>query len=219
MSTTLLIGRWPAALRRAFSQAGEGPIVTSSKRRMVKRGHRSRSRTSTSKPGTPPESDGHAGPRRVGERRAGRGVDLARDAVDAEAVGPVRRDLELEHVGGDRQHVGQRRARHEVVVGRTMIPSWSVPIDSSSSARIMPSDSTPRSLARLSRVPSGITAPGRATATIWPAATLGAPQTIWVVSPSPSATVQTVSRSASGWRCASSTRPTTKCSSAVTPCV
>jgi hypothetical protein len=39
-------------------------------------------------------------------------------------------------------------------------------------------DSTPRSLAFLSFVPSGMTAPGPATATVWPAATFGAPQTI-----------------------------------------
>ena len=100
-----------------------------------------------------------------------------------------------------------------------MIPSCRVPIPTSSSARIMPSDSTPRSLAFLSLTPPGITAPGRATATVWPSATFGAPQTICAVSPSPSATMQTVSRSASGWRSALSTRPTTKFSSAVTPCV
>ena len=82
----------------------------------------------------------------------------------------------------------------------------------------MPLDSTPRSFARLSFVPSGITAPGRATATVWPAATFGAPQTIWDGAPSPVSTLQTVSRSASGWRSALSTLPTTKCSSAVTPC-
>ena len=107
-------------------------------------------------------------------------MDLARDAVDRQAVGPVGRDLELEHVGGDRQHVGQRRARATSVDGSssTMIPSWSVPIATSSSARIIPSDATPRSLAALSCVPSGMTAPGRATATVWPAATFGAPQTI-----------------------------------------
>ena len=52
-----------------------------------------------------------AGPRRRAQRRPGGGVDLARDAVDAEAVGPVRRDLELEDVGGDRQDAGERRAR------------------------------------------------------------------------------------------------------------
>ena len=48
----------------------------------------------------------------------------------------------------------------------------------SSSARIIPLDSTPRSFALPSFVPSGMSAPGRATATIWPAATFGAPQTI-----------------------------------------
>ena len=90
---------------------------------------------------------------------------------------------------------------------------------SSSSARIIPWDSTPRSLERFSRAPSGITAPGSATATVWPAATLGAPQTICATSPSPVETRQTDSRSASGCCSRSSTRPTTKLSSAVTPCV
>ena len=59
-----------------------------------------------------------------------------------------------------------------------MIPWWSSPIPTSSSARIIPWDSTPRSFALPSVEPSGITAPGRATATTWPAATLGAPHTI-----------------------------------------
>jgi hypothetical protein len=100
-----------------------------------------------------------------------------------------------------------------------MIPSCSTPIATSSSARIMPSDSCPRSLAFLSFVPSGITAPGRATATVCPAATFGAPQTICDGSPEPVSTRHTLSRSASGWRSERSTLPTTKCSSAVTPCV
>ena len=43
-----------------------------------------------------------------------------------------------------------------------------------------------------SLVPSGITAPGLATATVWPAATFGAPQTIWLGSPSPTSTTQTM---------------------------
>ncbi len=88
------------------------------------------------------------------------------------------------------------------------MPAWSVPMASSSSARIMPSDSTPRSVARPSVVPSGMTAPGRATATVWPAATFGAPQTI-VVCSLPTSTRHTVRRSASGWRSAASTLPTT----------
>ena len=60
----------------------------------------------------------------------------------------------------------------------TMIPSCSAPIATSSSARIIPLDSMPRSFAFPSLVPSGITAPGFATATVWPAATFGAPHTI-----------------------------------------
>ena len=64
MSTTLLIGRWPAAIRRAFSHGGEGPIVTSSKARAVKRGHRSGASTTTSTPSIVaglPGSSAHGG--------------------------------------------------------------------------------------------------------------------------------------------------------------
>ncbi len=74
----------------------------------------------------------------------------------------------------------------------------------------MPLDSTPRSFALPSLVPSGITAPGLATATVCPAATLGAPQTICDGVEPPMSTMQTLRRSASGWRLRSSTLPTTK---------
>ena len=47
MSTTLLIGRCPAAVRRACSQSGEGAIVTSVKTRAVKRGQSSGTSTAT----------------------------------------------------------------------------------------------------------------------------------------------------------------------------
>ncbi len=47
MSTTLLIGRCPAAVNRALSQSGEGPIVTSLNTRAVKRGQRSGTSTRT----------------------------------------------------------------------------------------------------------------------------------------------------------------------------
>ena len=72
-----------------------------------------------------------------------------------------------------------------------MIPSASSPSSSSASERIIPSESTPRSFAAPEpRAPPGITAPGSATGTVWPAATLGAPQTIVRV-PSPVSTSQT----------------------------
>ena len=58
----------------------------------------------------------------------------------------------------------------------------------SSSARIIPLDLTPRSFASPSVEPSGMIAPGRATATAWPAATLGAPQTIVCGSSRPTST-------------------------------
>ncbi len=41
MSTTLEIGRCPAAISRALSHSGLGPIFTSSNTRAVKRGHSS----------------------------------------------------------------------------------------------------------------------------------------------------------------------------------
>ena len=92
---------------------------------------------------------------------------------------------------------------------KTAMPAASSPISSSASERIIPLDSTPRSLALPSLVPSGITAPGSATGTVCPAATLAAPQTIVRV-PSPASTSQTLSRSASGCFSTDSTLPTTK---------
>ena len=58
------------------------------------------------------------------------------------------------------------------------MPSESSPTSSSVAERIIPSEATPRSFALRSFSPPGIRAPGSATATVWPAATLGAPQTI-----------------------------------------
>ena len=58
MSTTLLIGRMPAAVSRALSHSGEGPIVTPSYSRAVKRGQSSRSCTSMLTPGTSPGAPG-----------------------------------------------------------------------------------------------------------------------------------------------------------------
>ena len=77
--------------------------------------------------------------------------------------------------------------------------------------RIIPRLSTPRSFAtpRGFSAP-GSSAPGSATATVWPAATLGAPQTMVAGSGSPRSTVQTRRRSAFGCCSALSTRPTRK---------
>jgi hypothetical protein len=69
MSTTFEIGRWPAAIRRALSHGGDGPIRTSSNSRAVKRGHRSGACTSTEKPGT--ESPAGCGSSLQGARASG----------------------------------------------------------------------------------------------------------------------------------------------------
>ena len=91
-----------------------------------------------------------------------------------------------------------------------MIPSASSPISSSEAERIIPEEVTPRSSASPSSTPPGIVAPGSATATVWPAATFGAPQTIVRGSASPLSTVQTLSRSALGCGSQLRTFPITK---------
>ncbi len=91
-----------------------------------------------------------------------------------------------------------------------MIPLWSVPRSTSSSARIIPSDISPRSSRRSSVIPFGSVAPGSATATFAPAPKFHAPQTICDGSFSPTSTRQSWSRSAFGCFAASSTSPTRK---------
>ncbi len=91
-----------------------------------------------------------------------------------------------------------------------MIPVWSAPRSTSSSARIIPSDTSPRTFRRSSVSPFGSTAPGSATATVAPAPKFHAPQTIERASPSPTSTLVSCSRSAFGCFTASTTRPTRK---------
>ncbi len=99
----------------------------------------------------------------------------------------------------------------------TMIPCELSASSSSLADRIIPSEATPLSLAFFSFVPSGMTAPGCATATVCPAATFGAPHTIVAGSSPPKSTLQTFSRSASGCCSAESTRPITNPSVERTP--
>jgi len=71
------------------------------------------------------------------------------------------------------------------------MPSWFSLMPSSRVEQSMPIDTTPRSLLFLMRKSPGSTAPIVAQATLIPARTLGAPQTIWRVSPVPAFTSQT----------------------------
>ena len=87
----------------------------------------------------------------------------------------------------------------------------------SSSARIIPLERTPRSFASPSFDPSGMIAPGSATATVCPASTFGAPHTIVCGSLRPTSTSHTLRRSASGCRSADRTLPITNSAGSPTP--
>jgi hypothetical protein len=106
--------RIPAAASLAFSQGGDSPTVTPSKTRAVKRGQSSGH--PNLRTGDRPGRSRVLLPGRGLKRRARGGVQLPRDPVDAEAVGTVGRDLELEHIHGDRQHLRERGARRELRV-------------------------------------------------------------------------------------------------------
>src|SRR5690606_25933224 len=99
----------------------------------------------------------------------------------------------------------------------TIIPSCAVPRPTSSSPQIIPSETSPRifDLLILNGSPLiGYTVvPTVATTTRWPAATLGAPQTICNGSPAPTSTVVTFRRSALGCCSHVFTSPTTNPSS------
>src|SRR3954463_3198077 len=97
--------------------------------------------------------------------------------------------------------------------GSSMMPPWSWPSSSSRSDRIIPSDTSPRSLRRsIVNSPPGMTPPGSTTATVAPAPKFQAPQTIDRGWPRPTSTRVSCSLSAFGCLSASSTLPTTKCS-------
>ncbi len=117
MSTTFEIGRWPAAISRAFSHAGDSPMRDV----LEHAGGEPRAQVGAldgdrAPVGDLPRRAGILAPGRRRQRRAGGGMRLPGHPVDAEAVGPVGRDLERQHIGGDRQHLGQRRAGGQRIV-------------------------------------------------------------------------------------------------------
>jgi len=103
----------------------------------------------------PRDGSGRAGvllPGRAGERRAAGAWSSRATPVHRQAVGAwFGRDLELEHLRGDRQHVSQRGARRDSASGvrssstRMPLAVALESIPSSLSARIIPSEGTPRS--------------------------------------------------------------------------
>ena len=93
--------------------------------------------------------------------------------------------------------------------GRTIMPSWLLPIPSSSSAQIIPKDSTPRIFDFLILKSPGSTVPICAKSTFCPAATLGAPQTTVRSSSPPASTFVMWRWSESGCASHSTTLATT----------
>ncbi len=207
-STTLLIGRIPAARRLAFSQAGDGPIRTPSKARAMKRGQRSGHSTTTAAASSSPADPGS-------DAQGGGASGAPVEAWTSRAIPYTpRQSGRFGVISNSITSVPSGRTSSSRVPGRagessSRIPACSTPTASSTSERIIPSLTTPRSLAAFSLAPPGSTAPGRATATVWPAATFGAPQTIVAGPASPMSTAHTRRRSASGWGATSRTAPTT----------
>ncbi len=221
MSTTLLIVRCPAAARRAFSHGGEGAIVTSSNTRAVNREHRSGHSTRTSAPATGPVEPGSS-------LQGASASDAPVAACSSRAtpytprqsgrLGVISSSITSVEMGSTSSSgVPGASSASSVRPSRTRIPSLPEPSSSSVSEQIMPSEATPLSLRFSIFIPPGMTAPGSATATVWPAATLGAPHTMLAGSSPPTSTVHALSLSASGCFSALSTRPTTNPSVDATP--
>ena len=95
-STTLLIGRMPASISRRFIQSGDSPIVTPATS-ATKRGQRSGASTTTVAPATVGNDACPASAYSIVERQSEVRGEVTGDADHAHRVGPVRRDLEVEH--------------------------------------------------------------------------------------------------------------------------
>ena len=98
MSTSALIGRRPIAVSRFCSQSGDGPFLTPRTRRSAKAGHSDgvwpKSSVTVTGQGNSPLTG--FGARSLKRAEVG-GGEIARDAVDAGAVRPVRRQVDLDH--------------------------------------------------------------------------------------------------------------------------
>ena len=148
--------------------------MTSSNTRAVKRGHSRGHSTLTSAPVTGAGGAGVLAPGRGRERRSGGGVQLARDPVHAEAVRPVGRHLELEHLGRSAALRQRRAGRQLGVEALVEHHDPSPPADPSSLGRIMPSEHAAQLALELLRRASRPGAPRRRSA----GRDIGAPQTI-----------------------------------------
>ena len=198
----------PARWRRVRSHCGDGPTRTLRKPRPMYRGQPPKSSTTTST-GSAPVTGGSSG--------SGRRRTPSQSAATSRATPTIesRSGLFIVGVTSSTWSTSGRASASGVPgsspSGRSMIPEWSGPSPTSSSARIIPRETSPRS-GRSSSGPGkpGRSAPGRPTATVAPTPKFHAPQTICCGSAFPTSTWQSCSRSAFGCGSAASTRPTTK---------
>ena len=206
---------------RLQPRAATGAIVTSSNSRAVKRGHRSGASTSMLHAldvarACPDRRATAAGSAARRSRRAPRA--RRRRSTGSPAGWSVISSSSTSVAIGSTSASGVPGSRSS---SSTMIPLWSVPMRD----LVLGQDHARRTRRRAASRASAACRrasprPGSATPTVWPAATFGAPQTICATSPSPidDRADATAGRRPGAAR-ASSTRPTTKLSSAVTPCV
>ncbi len=170
----------PAALRRAFSQSGDGATCTPCRTRAVKRAQSAGSSiaTWTSSPvGRSPVASGSrsssGAQAQVEDRR-----DVARDAAHRQQVRAVREDLEVEHHVRQRDALGERLAGGEAVAEHhdavVLVGDLELALGEDHPVRELAAQ--PRAL---ELAPVGHRSPGSATATVSPAPKFHAPQTIW----------------------------------------
>ncbi len=175
MSTSALIGRRPIALSRFCSQSGEGPFLTPLTRRRPKAGHSSRRfDRNLDRAG---ERALHLLGRAVLEIADRRSGEVAGDAVDAGAVRPVGREVDLDHRIADAGPVGVGLADRRV--GRQFDDAVVIVGDLKFAAEhSMPRLSTPRMVPTSSVMfLPGMKVPGAENTPFMPARALGAPQT------------------------------------------
>ena len=198
----------PLRSRRACIQRGDGALAsTPSITRDAKRGHAAASSTTTRCVAVAVTCAGcHAG---GDQRRAGERGGVAGDAEDRQAVGAIGRDLERDERVVEIERLAQRGAGHERRPAARSSPDASSASPSSRAEHSMPSESTPRIVARRIVMPPGSVAPSRASGASMPAAALGAPQTIVSGAPPPASTVHTRRRSAPGCGATATMRATT----------
>ena len=155
MSTTFEIGRMPAAVSRARSQGGEGPILTSSNARHVARAALEvvDADVDALRPTRLRVEPGRRRELQVVERR-----DLAGEAVDAWRSGRLPVDSTQEQVR-ERQHIGERCAR--LGVGQEHDPGVVGAEVELLLGEDHPAETSPRSWPRRAEPGPGSLAPGK----------------------------------------------------------